>query len=128
MRLPGCSTNCSSKLNGPFVSSHRDQAIRRFVYEKNQLPMTKPLTADQRREVFRTLVEMQDQGTAVDNSKTPAAAQFSIEVSQLEGIETGQQPAIVLYRGVTSIETNWEPGPGGLLCFWLADMLPEAAS
>jgi len=90
--------------------------------------MTKPLTADLRKEVFHTLVEMQDQGTADDDSKTQTAAQFSIEVSQLDGIETGQQPATVLYRGATGIETNWEPGPGGLLCFCLADVLPEAAS
>jgi len=49
--------------------------------------MTEPLTEDQRKEVFRTLVEVQDQGASVDDSRTRTAAQFSIEVAELGSIE-----------------------------------------
>ena len=42
---------------------------------------------EQRREVFRTVVESQDRGTGVAASRADAARQFGLTVAQVEAIE-----------------------------------------
>jgi hypothetical protein len=49
--------------------------------------MTEPLLEDKRKEVFRALVELQDEGCATDQSRAKVAAQFSISTREVEGVE-----------------------------------------
>jgi hypothetical protein len=49
--------------------------------------MTPELPEDRRKEIFRALVEAQDQGTAVADSRTSVARRFNITERQLREIE-----------------------------------------
>ena len=49
--------------------------------------MSEPLPEETRKELFRTLVDVQDQGTAVEDSRQQLAAQFRIAVDEVRGIE-----------------------------------------
>ena len=49
--------------------------------------MSEPLPEETRKELFRTLVDVQDQGTAVEDSRQQIAAQFRIAVDEVRGIE-----------------------------------------
>lgn len=45
------------------------------------------LTVDQRRAIFRALVEAQDAGAGVDASRTAVAGQFGVGVDQVRAVE-----------------------------------------
>jgi hypothetical protein len=49
--------------------------------------MNEQLKEEQRKEVFRALVELQDGGCAADQSRTWVAAQFSIMVQDVRTVE-----------------------------------------
>ena len=49
--------------------------------------MIEPLREEQRKEVFRTLVELQDEGCAAEQSRIQVAAQFSINVREVQDVE-----------------------------------------
>jgi hypothetical protein len=49
--------------------------------------MNEELKEEQRKEVFRALVELQDGGCAADQSRTSVAAQFSIMVQDVRTVE-----------------------------------------
>jgi len=49
--------------------------------------MTEPLLEDKRKEVFRALVELQDEGCGTEQSRTSVAAQFSINVREVHDVE-----------------------------------------
>jgi len=49
--------------------------------------MTEPLLEEKRKEVFRALVELQDEGCATDESRTRIADQFSIDVRDVQKVE-----------------------------------------
>jgi hypothetical protein len=49
--------------------------------------MIEPLREEQRKEVFRTLVELQDEGCAAEQSRVQIAAQFSINVREVQDVE-----------------------------------------
>ena len=49
--------------------------------------MTEPLLEDKRKEVFRALVELQDEGCTTEQSRTRVAAQFSINVGEVQNVE-----------------------------------------
>jgi hypothetical protein len=51
------------------------------------MPMTPELPEDRRKEIFRALVEAQDQGTSVADSRTSVASRFNITEAQLREIE-----------------------------------------
>jgi hypothetical protein len=49
--------------------------------------MTELLPEDQRKELFRMLVELQDEGHTTEDSRIRVAAQFSIDVHEVLNIE-----------------------------------------
>ena len=49
--------------------------------------MSRTLMEEQRREVFRTLVELQDQGWSAQESRRQIADQFAIAVAVLADVE-----------------------------------------
>jgi len=49
--------------------------------------MPRALMEEQRREVFRTLVQLQDQGWSTQESRRQIADQFSIAVADLDDVE-----------------------------------------
>jgi len=49
--------------------------------------MTESATETHRKEVFRRLVEAQDQGDAVKDSRTRVAAEFSLSLEEVTQIE-----------------------------------------
>lgn len=49
--------------------------------------MPDQLPEENRKELFRTLVESQDQGTTVKDSRTHMASQFNITIEQVHDIE-----------------------------------------
>lgn len=49
--------------------------------------MNDKLREEQRKEVFRTLVELQDGGCAADQSRVWVAAQYSIQVQEVRTVE-----------------------------------------
>ena len=59
--------------------------------------MTEPLREDRRKEAFRVLVELQDEGCTTEESRTRVADQFSIDAVELQNIER------------EGIDKQWEP-------------------
>lgn len=49
--------------------------------------MAEPLQEEKRREIFRALVELQDEGFATDLSRARIADQFNIKVGEVQDIE-----------------------------------------
>jgi len=49
--------------------------------------MIEPLHEEKRKDVFRALVEMQDEGDSTENSRIRIAAQFSINVRDVLDVE-----------------------------------------
>jgi len=49
--------------------------------------MTETVDEDQRKEVFRVLVELQDGGSTADQSRSQVAEQFSMSVRDVQAIE-----------------------------------------
>ena len=49
--------------------------------------MSEPLPEETRKELFRTLVDVQDQDSTVEDSRRQVAAQFRIAVDEVRGIE-----------------------------------------
>lgn len=49
--------------------------------------MSEPLPEETRKEVFRTLVETQDGGSSVEESRRQVAAQFRVEPEAVRDIE-----------------------------------------
>ena len=49
--------------------------------------MIEPLREEKRKEVFRMLVELQDAGDSTENSRIRIAAQFSINVRDVQNVE-----------------------------------------
>jgi len=49
--------------------------------------MAEPLQEEKRREIFRALVELQDEGFASELSRSQIAIQFQIEVGEVQNIE-----------------------------------------
>ncbi len=49
--------------------------------------MSKPLREEKRQEAFRVLVELQDQGLTTEQSRLQVAAQFHIDVRQVQHLE-----------------------------------------
>ena len=59
--------------------------------------MQDSMTETQQREIFRVLVETQDDGIAVAQSRSRVAARYSLEVEQLAAIERA------------GVKGNWHP-------------------
>jgi len=59
--------------------------------------MPDPIPEIRKREIFRTLVETQDAGLTVSESRVRIAARYSIEVEQLIAIERA------------GVKANWPP-------------------
>jgi hypothetical protein len=57
------------------------------VVRKGYLPMIEGLREEQRKEAFRMLVQLQDEGTAAEQSRVAVAAQFSINVRDVQIVE-----------------------------------------
>ena len=55
--------------------------------EKRSFPMIEGLREEQRKEAFRMLVQLQDEGTAAEQSRVAVAAQFSINVRDVQNVE-----------------------------------------
>jgi hypothetical protein len=55
--------------------------------ETGPTPMIETLWEDQRKEAFRMLVELQDQGILTDQSRAQVAAHFSINVRDVQCVE-----------------------------------------
>jgi hypothetical protein len=49
--------------------------------------MIEPLREEKRKEVFKMLVELQDEGCATEPSRTRVAAQFNINVREVQNVE-----------------------------------------
>lgn len=49
--------------------------------------MSEPLTEEARRELFSALVNSQDQGSSVENSRQTIAERFRVDVESVRGIE-----------------------------------------
>ncbi len=49
--------------------------------------MSEPLPEETRKELFRTLVDVQDQDSTVEDSRRQVAARFRIAVDEVRGIE-----------------------------------------
>ena len=49
--------------------------------------MTEPTTQDPRQNVFRALIESQDSGLSVADSRAKIAAQFNLTTDDIRGIE-----------------------------------------
>jgi hypothetical protein len=62
-----------------------------------ELPMTDLPPDEKRKEIFRALVELQDQGCATEPSRIRIADQFRISVSEVQDVER---------EGITN---NWPP-------------------
>ncbi len=54
---------------------------------KRELQMPELLPEETRKELFRTLVDVQDRGSTVEDSRGQVAAQFRITVEEVCGIE-----------------------------------------
>jgi hypothetical protein len=61
------------------------------------MPMTDLPADDKRKEIFRALVELQDQGYAAEPSRIRIADQFRISVSEVQHVER------------EGIVNNWPP-------------------
>jgi len=55
--------------------------------ETGHTPMIETLWEDKRKEAFRMLVELQDQGFLTDQSRAQVAAHFSINVRDVQCVE-----------------------------------------
>jgi hypothetical protein len=51
------------------------------------IPNSNPITVEQRRAIFRAVLEAQDAGVSVPQSRTDVAAKFSVTVVQVKEIE-----------------------------------------
>jgi hypothetical protein len=49
--------------------------------------MIEPLREEKRKDAFRALVELQDEGLTTEQSRVQVAAQFSIDVREIRNVE-----------------------------------------
>ncbi len=49
--------------------------------------MSEPLREEKRKDAFRVLVALQDEGLTTEQSRVQVAAQFSIDIRQIQNVE-----------------------------------------